>query len=97
MGDDELGRDDVRVELRPSEDVVFRRVEDEVVLVNMRTNEIFALNATAARLWELLSQGNDRASAEARLLEEFEVSEGELKAEVDAFFGLLEREGLLSR
>jgi hypothetical protein len=43
-----------RGELRPEDDVVSRRLEDEVVLVHLRTNRIYKLNETGARLWELL-------------------------------------------
>jgi hypothetical protein len=82
--------------IRLNPDVAFRRVGDELVLVNLRTNEIFALNPTAARLWELLSGGRDRASAEVVLLEEFEISQEQLRTEVDSFLSILKHEGLLS-
>lgn len=36
---------------QPNPDVVAQRVQDEVVLVNLRTNEIYTLNRTAARAW----------------------------------------------
>ena len=51
----------------PSPDVVARRVDDEVVLVNLQTNRIFALNSTGARFWELLEGGADRVEIEETL------------------------------
>jgi hypothetical protein len=88
---------DRAVRFEPHPDVLSRRVDDEFVLVNMRTNEIFALNVTGARLWELLRDGHQPDAALDVLLAEFEVGEDELRREVEAFLGLLEREGLLSR
>ena len=42
-------------------------VDDEVVLVNLQTNRIFALNPTGARFWELLEGGAGRAEIEETL------------------------------
>jgi hypothetical protein len=77
-------------------DVVARRVQDEVVLVQLGRNEVYALNRTGARLWELLVDGCRPSEAVERMLGEFDVSEPELRAEVDSFLDLLLREGLLS-
>lgn len=43
------------------------------MLVNLRTNEIFELNDTAMRVWELLDDVSDRRTLGARLTGEFEV------------------------
>jgi hypothetical protein len=71
------------VELRPHADVVWRRLEDEVVLVQLRTNRIYSLNTTAARAWELLSEGLGRSEVERSLLEEYDVAPGELARSLD--------------
>jgi coenzyme PQQ synthesis protein D (PqqD) len=80
---------------RPHPDVVSRRVGDETVLVNLKTNRIYSLNRTGARLWELLGEGKDRAAAEEALLGEFDVDETELRREVDDLLGELEAEDLV--
>ena len=67
----------------PNPDVVAQRVQDEVVLVNLRTNEIYTLNRTAARAWELIAEGRDRPVVEAALVEEFSVEETEAQGELD--------------
>jgi PqqD family protein of HPr-rel-A system len=81
----------------PHPDVLSRRVDDEVVLVDMRTNEIFALNPTGARLWELLQDGADEQAALATMLDEFDVPADRLRAETAAFLDQLGRQGLVSR
>jgi Coenzyme PQQ synthesis protein D (PqqD) len=81
--------------LEPSEDVVGQRLGDEVVLVSLQTNRIFELNRTGARFWELLQSESDRGRIEQRLLEEFEVSEEDLSAEVDQLIKNLTDEELI--
>lgn len=61
----------------------------------MGRNEIFALNPTGARLWELLSDGRSRLEAVEQLKIEFDASEEEVEREADRFMALLEREGLV--
>ena len=80
---------------RPHPDVLARRVGEEVVLVHMGRNEIFALNPTGARLWELLSEGRSQAEAVERLKTEFDASDETVEHEAERFMALLEREGLL--
>ena len=79
----------------PRADVVSRRVRDEVVLVHMKTNRIFALSPTGARFWELLSDGRARHEIEAQLLEEYEVSREQVSAEIDSLVNALRGEGLV--
>jgi hypothetical protein len=81
--------------LEPSQDVVGQRLGDEVVLVSLQTNRIFELNRTGARFWELLQSESDRGRIEQRLLEEFEVSEEDLSAEVDQLIKNLTDEELI--
>jgi Coenzyme PQQ synthesis protein D (PqqD) len=70
--------------LRPSADAVTKRVGDEVVLVQLRTNRIYTLNRTGARLWELLEDGHDLDGAGERLRREFDVGEDQLRDEMAA-------------
>ena len=79
----------------PSAEVVSRRVGDEVVLVHLGTNHIFALSPTGARFWELLSDGSSRREIEEQLLKEYEVSRDEVSAEIDSLLTTLEAEGLV--
>jgi len=79
---------------RPHPDVMTRRVGDELVIVHMGRNEIFSLNSTGARLWELLTEGRSRAEAVEQLRSEFDASAETVQREADQLVALLEREGL---
>ena len=81
---------------RPSPDVVAQRIGAEVVLVNLQTNQIYELNRTGARLWELVTAGHDRGELQQQLQAEFDVDEAALTAEIDAFLTALEREQLVT-
>jgi len=75
-------------------DVVAQRIGSDTVLVHMRTNRIYELNETGARLWELLAAGHAWVEVVDRLRAEFDVDEGRLIREVDEFLALLLDEGL---
>ena len=79
----------------PSQDVVSRRLGDEVVLVHLKTNRIFSLSPTGARFWELLSDGKSRTEIEAALLEAFEVTTDAVSIEIDSLIRELEAEQLV--
>lgn len=83
-------------QLRPAEDVVARRLEDNLVLVDLRTNLIFELNVTGARLWELIGEGCRRGELEQRMSQEFEVDDETLSAEVGALIDSLREAGLVT-
>ena len=84
-----------RTSFRLSPDVLMRKVEDEFVLVHMGRNQIFALNSTGARLWELLGEGRTRGEAVAQLADEFEVATATVELETEQLLEALIRERLL--
>jgi hypothetical protein len=75
--------------LAPSPDAVATRLGDEIVVVHLQTDQIYSLNPTAARAWELLCECGDRAEIERRMLAEFEVAPAELAAAMDDLIGAL--------
>ncbi len=92
-GDDPAGR---ARKVRPDTDVISQRIGDECVLVHPRTDRIYALNRTGARVWELLSAGYDRARVHEQMLQEFEVSPAQLARDIDAIVTSLQNEGLVT-
>jgi hypothetical protein len=82
--------------LRPQPDVVSRRLDEQTVLVNLRTNRIFELNRTGARFWELLGDESSESQIVEQLLGEFDVPQAQLEREVAALIESLLEEGLIS-
>jgi hypothetical protein len=82
--------------LRQSGDVAASRLGDTGVLVNLRTNRIFELNATGLRVWELVGEGCTRTEIERRLGEEFDgVSPEQLQQDVRKLLLALLNEALV--
>jgi Coenzyme PQQ synthesis protein D (PqqD) len=86
------GRDE---RLRPSPDVVSRRLDGAGVLVHLPTNRIFELNETGIRIWELLSDGRDHAGVVNHLVEEFDVDAERAGRELNDLLHRFQREGLI--
>ena len=79
--------------LRPAADVIARRLGDSAVLIRLNTSRIYELNATGARIWELLAEGATREQVVDALGREFD-EEG-IGAAVDELIGVLRAEGLV--
>jgi hypothetical protein len=82
--------------LLPSSDVVFRRLGATGVLVHLGTNEIFELNDTGARIWELIVAGQDEPSIAVALAAEFHVDEPTASREVARLAGELRSRQLIT-
>lgn len=84
------------VRWQQEKEVAARRIDDQVVLVNLQTNHIYSLNATGSRVWELLDVARSRDELVAALREEFEVDEGTLERETDELLASLEEAKLVT-
>src|SRR5687767_15780240 len=96
MADSSIQGDDLLLRtVRQSPQVVSSRLGDAGVLVHLRTNRIFEVNATGLRIWELAGQGRTLEEIEDALRGEFEVEPTRLRAELLNLVNELSREGLL--
>jgi hypothetical protein len=80
---------------RPDPDTLATRVGDEIVLVHLKTDLVYVLNRTAARVWEHLSAGYDRAEIEHRMLAEYDVTAADLATQIDAMLASLVGDSLI--
>jgi hypothetical protein len=78
-----------------NEDIIWRRIEDDVVLIGKDGLVIHVLNKTAARIWELCDGTNGPGEIVADLCERFEVAPEEVRADVQEILGKFEGMGLL--
>jgi hypothetical protein len=76
-------------------DVVSQQVGDDLVLVHLKTNQIYSLNPTGSRFWELLTEGRSRAEIERTLHDEFDVEPEALGREIDALLSDLARQDIV--
>jgi hypothetical protein len=62
--------------------VVTRPVLGEMVLLDLSTEQYFALNDVGTRMWELLSAGQSVDTATLALLDEYDVAADVLEADL---------------
>jgi hypothetical protein len=78
-----------------SEDLEARAVEDELVLLDLRTQTYLSLNRTGAQLWPLVAEGTDRASLVAALRARHDLPPDVAERDVDALVTQLREADLL--
>ncbi len=76
-------------------DVASRAIKDETIVLDLRSSTYLSTNPAGTVLWHELEAGTTRSRLVRALLEEFEVSEEQAAADVDAFLEDCQRRGLL--
>ena len=80
---------------RKDPNIVFRKIADKVILVPIRhkigdLESIYALNETAARIWELIDGKRSVGRIKELIVEEFEVSCREAETDIIQLIGQLQ-------
>jgi hypothetical protein len=84
-----------RRKVRTHPDVVFQKLGDESVLLNLRTGVYWGLNPTGALIWDEIVRHGDMTRAAAALQEKFEGNPAEMRSTVQNLIRDLSREGLV--
>lgn len=82
--------------LHIADDVVFRDLAKESVLLNLSTGTYFGLDAVGTRLWHLIAEHGSTALVIETLLNEYDVDALRLQKEVGALIDQLLAKGLLT-
>jgi hypothetical protein len=86
----------------PSDDVVAREIEGEIVIVPLvagigdADDELYTLNDTGRAIWERLDGKRALREIAASLTEEYAASEAQLEADVLGFADEMVRRGILA-
>ena len=79
----------------PTEDVAFREIDGEAVLLDLASGTYFGLNEVATRAWTLLVEGQSLGSVAVQLEREFEVAIDVVQRDLDVWLGQLVEKGLM--
>jgi hypothetical protein len=82
-----------RVTIPP--DVLFRRLEDELVLLELTRGVYFGLDPIGTRIWQLLGEERTLRDVLAILVEEYDVEAGQGAEDVLDLVRQLQAQGLL--
>ena len=88
------GSDDGVVRLN-ADRATWRKVEDELVVLDLESSAYLSINGTGAVLWARLEQGATKKDLTDALIAEFEVDNATATRDVEAFVADLDRRGLL--
>ena len=82
--------------IRPNPNVIFRKLDDQIVLFHLGDDRFYELNGTAARFWELLNEGRDFSQIQEQMVSEFAVDRNQFAAEADALIASLRQQDLVT-
>jgi hypothetical protein len=84
------------MEPRICQDVLWNKVEGDVVILNLESGIYFSLSGVGSRFWELIAEGVSREDAVQRLTAEYKVDASQLESDLDTLLRDLSTEGLVS-
>jgi hypothetical protein len=80
-----------------AEDVISRRIGDEMVVLKNTADSAHILNKTAAAVWELCDGERSLDEIAERICDRFEVSFEEARADIEEIIGRLIQVGILAQ
>ena len=78
-----------------SDQVIFKPVGDEMVLLDFRSGMYYGLDPIGVRIWQLLAEHEPLGKVADTMSEEYDVTREELERDIDALIEELERRGLI--
>lgn len=79
-----------------TEDLEWQLVDDEIVILDLRTHRYLSLNRAGARLWPLLAKGTSRARLVEELVAGYQIDPRDAGRDVERLLGQLIGAGLLT-
>ena len=85
------------VKVTPSNDVLSREIQNETVLLDLKTEQYFGLDDVGSRVWQLIRDGVSLEEIVDRLHAQYDVDAASLRTDVERFVAQLSEAGLVSR
>lgn len=82
--------------ITPTPDVISQEVGGETVLLDLKKENYFGLDAVGTRIWQLIQESGDLESIFRALLKEYEVEEAQLQSDLETLAGELIERGLVT-
>ena len=82
--------------MKPAPQVLTQEVEGEMVLLDLEGGQYYVLDDVGTRMWRLLEEHGDVDAIVRTMLDEFDVDEARLRADVDALVAKLGAAGLVA-
>ena len=76
-------------------DLEWRRIEGEIVAIDLNESIYLTVNRSGATIWPLLAEGASKEGLAGALVEAFDLTRAEAERDVAVFLEALEQAGLL--
>jgi len=83
------------MKIQVSGDVVTRNLAGEAVLLDLASGTYFGLDEVGTRIWQLLGEHGSDEPVVAALLDEYDIDEARIRADLDRWVGELHGKGLV--
>lgn len=80
-----------------SDDALIRELDDESVILDLKSEQYFGLDDVGTLIWHGLQHGDSIGEILAAVIEEFEVDRETAEADLRAFVGQLAEAGLVTK
>jgi len=85
----------IPLKLKIPDDIVFRILDDEAVILNVANGIYFGLDSVGTRMWQLMSEHRSTDPVVGTLLDEYEVGEDRLRYDLDQLIRQLVDKGIV--
>ena len=86
---------DLNQKIKLSDTVSYKEVDGEIVLLDMKSESFYGLDAVASDIWRLLQKGKTLQETYDALLAIYEVAPEKLLEDLEKFIGRLTESGLI--
>ena len=81
--------------IQRTKDILFNRIDDELLAIDARAGYCYSLNESASRAWELISSPMRVETVCRQLLEEFDIDKAACERDISELFERLHEAGLI--
>jgi hypothetical protein len=81
--------------IKISENVVWRDLEGEIVILNLTSGVYFSVDGVGTRIWTLMSEQVATDDIVRKLISEFDVEEAQLRSDMESLMRDLASQGLI--
>ncbi len=82
--------------IKISDSVLFQEIDNEYVLLNMKTELYFGLNDIGAKVWQIISQEGTTDTLIEKIMSEYDVPADTLRTDISQLLNELKKEQLIS-
>ena len=85
------------IRYRINDKVVYREVDDGIVLINLESGFYYSFNGSARFIFDLLNRNRDTGEVVEKMMAEFDITDDEARKDMNEFLEALEKEDIVAK